>query len=210
MRLPEAAVRATRDASPTADKFAEVVEFVKPFQEFKTLAAVPPTLTAEQLAELLDFHDGVALAADYPALLRALGLVVDLEFDPPANLPAEGLVSVTVGGLAGEFLCLYPLHTHYTLAGGHFLPAPRPVGVGQQPETRDGMLRLSDEDQYRIVQTDVVGGALKVQNAATNIMAQKVAGIQSTDPPADETLTALRSAGLAVVQRDLAGKLYAA
>lgn len=205
--LPEAPLHATRDVSTAADQFAQVVEFVKPFKEYKDLSKVPPRLTDDELAKLLDFHDGVALAADYPMLLRALGLVVDLEVDSPADpLPAEKLVSVTVSGLAGAVL--YPLRTHYTLAGGRFLPAPRPAGSGQLPETRHGLLRLSDKSRYRIVQTDVVGAAVKAQNAATNIVAPTVPGLQPANLPAEETLPALRSAGLAVVQRDLAGKLY--
>ncbi len=139
------------------------------------------TLTDAELADLLDFHDGVALAADYPTLLRALGLVVDLEIAWPTGLPASGMVSVKVGSLAGAYS--YPLRTHYTLAGGRFLPAPRPVNEGQ-PETNAGLLRLSDENRYRVVQTDVVGAVIKVQNTATAIVAQGVSGLQ-TLPAAD-------------------------
>lgn len=192
-----------RSASSAKAKFDEAVAFVQPFEP---TTVIPPPLTDEQLADLLDFHDGVALAADYPTLLRALGLVVDLEVDWPAGLPAIGTVSIKVSPLSGAFL--YPLRTHYTLAGGHFLPAPRPVNTGLT-ESRDGLLRLSDESRYRIVQTDVVGAAVKAQNMATSVAALGIPGLQPANPPAEASLPALRSAGLAVVQGDLASQLLA-
>ena len=75
---------AAQAANPNKAKFDDVVSFVQPFDPVEV---IPAQLTEEQLKNLLDFHEAVALAADYPTLLRALGLVVDLEVDWPANLP---------------------------------------------------------------------------------------------------------------------------
>lgn len=192
--------------NPNKAKFDDVVSFVQPFDPVEV---IPAQLTEEQLKNLLDFHEAVALAADYPTLLRALGLVVDLEVDWPANLPTSGMVSVKVEPQPGGNVYFYPMRTHYTLSDTHFLAAPRPVEPESQTETRDGLLRLSDENRYKVIQTDVVGAAIKVQNTATSIAALLIPGLQPANPPTEATLPSLRSAGFAVVQSDLAAQLSA-
>ena len=202
--VPTGGAQAT---NPVMAQFNAVTSFVTPFE-----SAAPPAvhLTETQLENLLDFHEAISLVADYPTLLRALRLVVDLEVDWPANIPATGMVAVTIAVPPGENIVFYPLRTHYTLSSSHFLPATRPLAPGESPETHHGLLNLSDEGRYRIIQIDVVGAALKEQNTATLLTAQQVPGLQPINPPDEETLPATRSAGLAIVQHDLAKQLYAA
>ncbi len=197
---------ATEATNPVMAQFNAVTSFVSPFEPPAT-PAVP--LTETQLENLLDFHEAISLTADYPTLLRALRLVVDLEVDWPANIPTTGTVAVTITQQPGGGTTFYPLQTHYILSSNHFLPAPRPVKPGESAEIRDGLLHLSDEERYRIIQLDVVGAALKEQNTATLLTAQQIPGLQPINPPDEETLPATRSAGLAVVQRDLAQQLAA-
>ncbi len=200
------ATAAAQAVNPNKAKFDQVVRFVQPFDPVEV---IPAQLTEDQLKNLLDFHEAVALAADYPTLLRALGLVVDLEIDWPANLPVSGMVSVKVGPQPGGDVYFYAMRTHYTLSDNHFLAAPRPAEPGSLTETQNGLLRLSDENRYKVVQTDVVGAAIKVQNTATVFAALLIPGLQPANPPEEATLPALRSAGFAIVQSDLSAQLSA-
>lgn len=194
----------TQATNPVMAAFNAVTDFVTPFDPAPTPAV---HLSDEQLEALLDFHEAVSLVADTPTLLRALGLVVDLEVDWAPGVPAEGTVAVTITPPSVAGAVFYPLRTHYTLSGTHFLPAPRTPKPKETAEMRQGLLRLSDEERYRIIQLDVVGAALKEQNTATLLAAQQVQGLQLINPPEEESLPATRSAGLAVVQRDLATQL---
>ncbi|MEN6559532.1 MAG: hypothetical protein ABFD52_01995 [Acidobacteriota bacterium] len=131
----------------------------------------------------LDFHQAVSHLANYPALMRLLGLAIDFEIDLPAGrLPASGLVRVAPRGrddrAAWTKFALEP-------AKGVFRAASRE----SRPDVVDGFLDLSDDERYDIVELDVDGAALKAADLAD----------KAEDSDAGE-LAALRSGGLSVVR----------
>ena len=130
----------------------------------------------------LDFHQAVSHLANYPALMRLLGLAVDLEMEMPEKLPASGLVRIVPRGRDDK-----APWTKYAAnpAKSVFEAAAR----SSKPEVVDGFLDLSDEDKFDIIQMDIDGAALK-----TAELADKAEDTTSGDLPA------LRSSGLSVVR----------
>ena len=152
-----------------------------------------------------DFHEMVAVMADYPVLLRKLGLVLDFEISTSATaLPADSFVrAMPASGAGMPSNDKRPL-TAYTLSAsaGRFLPKPR---AGS--EISDGVLDLSEPGLHTVVQVDVDGSALKTVDFAGNI--QRLATNWPQAAPAQEPVPALRSAGFAIVQSDRAARLAA-
>ncbi|MFF0448817.1 hypothetical protein ACFYT4_20800 [Streptomyces sp. NPDC004609] len=116
-----------------------------------SLAAHVTTLTD---ADSVDFHAALGALAQYPALQRALGLVVDLTVDadapgvPTAGDPVGVSLLVEWGPLAptGPYEAVLPT-VSATLTATAF--AARPAG----PLVRDGLLRL-DSDRYEVLEVD--------------------------------------------------------
>lgn len=131
----------------------------------------------------LDFHQAVSHLANYPALMRLLGLAVDFEMEMPAGrVPASVLARIAPRGRddkAPWTKCAL------NAAKGIFAAAAR----SSKPEVVDGFLDLSDEDKFDIIQMDIDGAALK-----TAELADKAEDATTGDLPA------LRSSGLSVVR----------
>ncbi|HOW84848.1 MAG TPA: hypothetical protein P5119_05790 [Candidatus Aminicenantes bacterium] len=131
----------------------------------------------------LDFHQAVSHLANYPALMRLLGLALDFEVDLPAGrLPATGLVRVSPRGRDDRWAW-----TKYALdqAKGTFAPVSRE----SRPDVVDGFLDLSDDERYDLVEVDVDGAALKAADLA-----------DQAEDSATADLPALRSSGISVVR----------
>jgi hypothetical protein len=155
--------------------------------------------TEGDLLEEYDFHDMIAALGDYPRLLRYLGLVVDLAVTLPQGtlLPAESTVQVapTLPPMDMESKPVCP-RTHYTLGAGDFLASPRtPVSSRQPSEIRGGLLRLDDPQLFRVMQMDVAGSGVKLQNTATNLVVLEETGQTPANSPDEAGLPALRTAG---------------
>ncbi|HVF14562.1 MAG TPA: hypothetical protein VM942_08180, partial [Acidimicrobiales bacterium] len=164
----------------------------------------PERLPENRLRQLLDFHEIVSALGDYPAVLRALGLVVDLTIAVPPDL-AEALLSAhtvqvrpvrlpTVGQI--QTLDVSPA-TGCFLDGDLFLAAPRP----QDPETARGLLDLAD-GRYQVEQFDIDGTMFKIQGEERSVAS--LAGTLNPTMPKDVGFPALRTAGITVVRDDLA------
>ncbi len=130
----------------------------------------------------LDFHQAVSHLANYPALMRLLGLAVDFEMEMPGKLPASGLARIVPRGRDDK-----APWTKYAAnpAKSVFEAASR----SSKPEVVNGFLDLSDEDKFDIIQIDIDGAALK-----TAELADKAEETTTGDLPA------LRSSGLSVVR----------
>jgi len=132
----------------------------------------------------IDFHQAVSSLTSYPALMRRLGLAVDLEVDVPAGSKAGNLMArLAPRGRADD-------ETPWTKcninpAKGVFEAASRV----SKPDVVDGFLDLSDDEKYDVVQIDVDGAALKTADLAEKAEDQAVGD-----------LPALRSNGLSVVR----------
>src|SRR5258708_14180418 len=98
----------------------------------------------------VDFHKAVASLGQYPKLLRAMGLVIDLEV-PLTGVPASSNVRVhpiLAGPTPMTPWTAYTLNTATKL----FVPA-----AGANSDVTDGMLLLSGPNDYDVVELDVDG-----------------------------------------------------
>ncbi len=160
-----------------------------------------PLPTQAEIDQTYDFHAMCSAAGDYPALLRLLGLVVDLEVTLGDDLPAPvGMVKVQPTAGMGVPTTHYTPRTHYELGAERFLTRPRP-GAN---EHNAGLLRLDDGARFRVIQTEVAGSGVKLQNMATNLASPLPAPPNS---PKEDGLPALQTAGISVVRPGLALKL---
>jgi YD repeat-containing protein len=185
-----------------ARRFYERPEFEVPYQPSPTLPLRP---LPERLR--LDFHAMLTVLADHPLVLRLLGLAIDLIVP---DLPADGR-ELRVAAPWSEYRPSVDVRdrfpsTRYVVKGDRFLPAP-----GRR--FRDGLLMLAEvgeapgaenERDYDVVQLDADGAALKLIATASSVAraAEALAtGESAFDTPANETLAALRSDGIAIAER---------
>ena len=144
----------------------------------------------------IDFHQMVSSLAEFPRLMRRMGLVVDLLISLPTEiiLPSEFTIWVvpkwTSISLDLPTVNVTP-KTHCTT---DFRPISKPGGndIGK------GMLKLTDPNTFDIVQVNVDGAAHKVMNFAYNIT-RSVTLYRYTFPDS-VSVPSLQSAGLSVVK----------
>ena len=147
-----------------------------------------------------EFHGVIGALGDHPALLRRLGLVVDLVATlPPSASAAAGVrVMVTlpsgVLGVGGEVICP---RTLYRLTPSDFAAAVYTEGESEEekarwPLTENGMLPL-DGGAYLVSHLDVDHAATEFIEFSVNTQKNKASG--STVPV---KLPALRTAGIGI------------
>ncbi|MBV9791421.1 MAG: YncE family protein [Chloroflexi bacterium] len=148
-------------------------------------------------AEVVDFHEVVSTLGDYPALLRQLGLVIDLSVPIAAVPPGATFVRVlpTWPVTSGVVNSDISPKTACIWDGERF--TARPAG----DEIVDGMLAL-DEASYDLIQLDVDGAALKTNNLTNNLMR-----VDDGNAPLPRGLATLRSAGIALTRHGRAAEL---
>jgi len=160
----------------------------------RDLRAVRPARVGNTgAAPPLDFHRRVALLRETPAVLRALGLVVDLDVDVPDGVAALRVVPELPAWPAGPV----PVNsTPWTLCervGPAVLPRPRdPEGdVGR------GMLRLAGASDVAASEADArwMLASFDVDGAMT-----RISSVLGAEPSQGATLPGLRSAGLTLIR----------
>jgi hypothetical protein len=163
-----------------------------------------------------EFHSFIARCADYPELLRHLGLAIDVWIPDDGGIPEFTTIRVLDGANADPLERLLqpqqsrPLtRLHYT--DRFWAPAPR----REEPDIRDGSLVLDDTRLFTLEQIDPDGAALKVSGLIAQLQrttqdladsAQANNGAPSMTPDAS-SLPALKSAGVLVARRNRAGGL---
>ena len=161
-----------------------------------TLEPLPPQKPTE-----IDFHRAIAALGQYPKLMRALGIAVDLEV-PLAAVPAASNVRVTPSLQGASPMTPW---TAYRLdaARKEFFAAP-----GASSDVTSGMLLLSGPDQYEVVEVDVDGAAEKLVDFASNLARIAFGRATSTiDTPQEYGLPSLRSAGFSCARTGRAMRL---
>jgi len=141
----------------------------------------------------LEFHRKLALLLNYPALLRPLGLALDLILVAPPNaFPCtSGRVAVkpNLTFAAGYEPCLPWTKFEHT----GVVPF-RPAADG---DTCSGMLRLQDTTAYHLESLDVDGAAMNIIGFGDSLL--RSGGGTAPDERNIETMPALRTAGIAIV-----------
>jgi hypothetical protein len=178
--------------SPQKTAFDRLHAYLKPTS---TVSAKMPDLAEVQ--DQYDFHQMISALGDYPKLLRYMGLVMDLAVTLDQDLPPATAKLKVIPDLPLQVPTVnYCPATHYELGDGRFLTRPQPV----EPEIRGGLLRLHDEDLFRVMQVDVAGGGIKLQNMATNHAAMEDWQTWPANSPEESGLPALQTAGISVVR----------
>ncbi|WP_405751852.1 hypothetical protein OG232_14835 [Streptomyces sp. NBC_01411] len=153
----------------------------------------------------VDFHRAVAMLREHPAVLRELGLIVELTLGtgdkglPPATPTAPGAVRVRwpASTIAPEVVSPW---TAYELDSGLFLPASTAT-------ISSGLVDLDVKDpagnpRWQVATVDIDGAVSRLRDAARTYATDRTDG--QTPPANDATLPALRSAGLLLMRRDRA------
>lgn len=191
-RLTEHGYIPAGDPDPTLDFFQALV-----FHGFKGRDYDAPIHPPK-----IDFHSALALLADYPALLRRLGLVFDLVVKAPAHGFTRMRVVPSFGpssSPAGVYEAVTPWTAITYAAGATFEATP-----AVPSERRGGFLDLR-RPAVQIDQVDVDGAALKSIQFAETSASLETKG--SFGAPSHGGLPALRSGGIAVSLVDRAGHL---
>ena len=174
---------------------------VRLFHERRTQKRLPALTPPD-----LDFHQALSAMAEYPVLLRRLGLVHDLQIPSSGDVPigpttVQVLVEWKPGVVPTETVpnplagASPRLDTRCVVATDGFSAAPRNFA----PDIADGALRLDAKGAYTVVQVDHDGAALKAVDFAANL--QRSALMRSDDTPDRFTAPALRSAGIAIARK---------
>jgi len=193
------------------DKFDQAVRFIAPFKDIGDTIKTVDLPVKDEIDALNDFHRAVSLLGNYPNVLRDLGLVVDLKVTLGSNLPPLDSTVRVIPEWTPQMTAttLYSPKTHYQIANSRFLAKPRvtqmPINPSDpRPEISNGLLRLNDDTLFRVIQEDVIGSAVKVQNAATNMVwlydDNNPNKNGAPNMPTQEGLPALRTKGIAVIR----------
>jgi hypothetical protein len=198
--------------NPAAFKQAAI-----PFAVFHHMPTPPHDDLTLDTSKVLDFHQALSSLNAYPELLRALGLVFDLELPPEfVKLSAVGkfeTISISNTSFAWRLPTKTPelavAYVHSAI-GAHrlFLTAPRSLSDPSSPATILGLLDLAPE-RFGLAQVDVDGGMHKAimlaetlnnpdpdRNLDPNADAEPAPHPEVFDPEA--TLPSLRSGGLSL------------
>ena len=183
------------------------------FGLFHSVPAAPgrPPLasTAKEFEKTLDFHAALTALNSYPSLLRALGLVFDVEI--PSSLcpasPAAGAystiaVSKVTPGFSWKIAPQFNLNgTAYWLDKDSFAAAPatpppaQSAGNYASGDVFKGFLALSFQDFF-LSQVDLDGALLKALGLADNV--ENLRELDNLDA-IEQTLPSLRSAGISLM-----------
>lgn len=174
----------------------------------------PLPSSESDLAKLLDFHKALTAINSYPVLLRALGLVFDVEI-PAASLGnspgAAGYGTVAVAAVTPGFkwktapqLCTP--QTAYLKNGRQFAAAPvtPAANLGKNNASGDvlnGFLNLAP-DGFHLTQIDLDGALLKALSLADSVAFAdfRNASIDNGNTvEVEQVLSALRSGGISLM-----------
>lgn len=157
----------------------------------------PPSEEARHLTTQpsYDFHEMLTMLANYPVLMRMMGLVIDVEVDG-AGVPPEGVVTVVQAGISTN----HQPKTHYKKDAVRRLFLPKP---GADPLIKDGLLDLRS-GHFSIQTADVDGALLKHLNATLDERrGQPQPSAVALAKVADSEVTpALRTLGISVLYRN--------
>jgi hypothetical protein len=172
----------------------------------------PPKPPPVDPAKLLDFHQALTALAQYPELLRQLGLVFDLEV-PESRLPQSPLdapsgrlqIFLTVPQ-AASFATFSPA-TAYTLVGDRIFTSA-PPDSSAPPEIVAGFLNLSQQGKFDLVETDIDSLGIKTHNMLAGDAIQSASSPDSGDDTASAGLPTPRGAGISLVREGHAQVLH--
>ena len=153
-----------------------------------------------------DFHQKLAVLADHPYLLRALGFVIDVTALAPSDFKFTGFVHLkpTWATAPGSMTDVTP-RTAYEVQGSRFAPRP----LSPTSDAQGGLLALDDTTRFATIQGEPDGDAQKFVDFASNMvrLVSKLdkealdANLGSKAAPTPQGLPARRTTGFIVTRK---------
>lgn len=164
-----------------------------------------------------EFHDILSVINSYPQIMRKMGLILDFLLPVSSSIPASGTIALVINSL--EF---QEEGTVVSLPSTAFNLTTKGFYIGDKPGTifKSGFVKINTSE-FSVVQIDADGTALKTSNMAENKVQQiarfyevrtelaqsrnlKIKQVEDAEPPEDEGLPFMRSAGIAVTKNGMA------
>ncbi|TAM81020.1 MAG: hypothetical protein EPN47_14160 [Acidobacteria bacterium] len=145
--------------------------------------ALPEAAQPIQLPEI-DFHKIVSSLGNYPEIMKALGLVINLAVPLPGSLATNSTVRVaptwSSDSQPASFNTDFSPKTAYAADTSRSWFAPRP----ETPDSDiiDGQLKLNDHQSFPVMSVDVDGSALKMANLADRLASAALAESEMPAP----------------------------
>jgi hypothetical protein len=168
-----------------------------------------------------EFHDILSVITSYPQLMRKLGIVLDFTIPYSSSIPAKGTIRLVPDSLIfqEEGTTVSTPATAYEITPNGFY-----IGDKSNSVFKQGFVKINTDD-FTVVQIDADGAALKASNMVESKVHQlaryyeirselavsrmlKEKELEETDPPEEEGLPAMRSAGIAITKNGMAGHLF--
>ena len=169
-----------------------------------------------------EFHDIMAVMNSYPQIMRKLGFILDFVIPYNSSIASSGSIK-----LVPEILEIDEKGTTVSLPVTAYKITPKGFYTADKSTSafKQGFVKINS-DEFTVVQIDVDGAALKTNNMVENKVQQiasfyesrvelansislKKRNLQFIEPPEDEGLPYMRSAGIAVVKNGMADYLNA-
>ncbi len=216
-----------RTSGMTDAEIAEVREVVA--KEFAVSQHIPPGQSIEDnppdFEKLLDFHQVLSSLNSYPELLRALGLVIDMELPREfVALTSSGTLSVVAASPNWQWRVttgMTPLKTayaHVTVESGSrvFLTPPNPDVLEAFGLLHLTPKRANEPPRFGLAQVDVDGGMHKTIMMAETVQekqdeaGKRIEPVGAPNPKVfdpNATLPSLRSGGFSLFADERGEKL---
>ena len=136
-----------------------------------------------------EFHERCAFLGDHPAMLRRLGLVIDLIVDDPARMADSRWLSARLD-IRGNADACRTTRLACARAGDDLVAAP--TGSDWQ----DGALTLGDEKRFSVLPIDADGSALKVERLIWTL--PNLLFSEANQDPVNAATPSLRSPGFTI------------
>ena len=168
-----------------------------------------------------EFHDITSVVNSYPQIMRKLGLVLDFLIPYDSSITNSGNISLVINALEfeEEGTTVSLPATAYNITDTGFYIADKANTMFKQ-----GFVKINT-DEFSVVQIDADGTALKTSNMAENKVQQiarfyevkaelilsrslKIKQLEDAEPPEDEGLPYMRSAGIAITKNGMAEHLF--
>jgi hypothetical protein len=138
-----------------------------------------------------EFHERCAMAGDHPALLRKLGLVIDLRADVVRLLKSQWLTArIAVSGDAS--LCRTTRVRCQSATDGSLVTVP------EADDWYQGALRLGEEDRFVVLDVDADGSAIKAERFLWTL--PRLLKIERNGDPVNAATPAMRATGFTVAR----------
>lgn len=168
-----------------------------------------------------EFHDITAVVNSYPQILRKLGFVLDFLIPYNKSIPKSGHINLLINALEfdeEETTVSLPPTAYEITAKGFY------IGDKANSVFDKGFVKINT-GEFSVVQIDADGTALKTNNMAENKVqeiarfyeikaelvksrALQIKQLEEPEPPEDEGLPYMRSAGIAITKNGMAEHLF--